>query len=105
MIKNNPITIKGEIIYSPCLNMTRKNKNKNLVLEDFNKEVGFSIITLHTTYEVMITNREVMEYCEENENKLYYGSIVEVTTPEFRDGGMGIYYLKISDKGNIKIIK
>jgi len=84
------IKVIGEIIEAPYLNM---------------EELGFSLICVQATYEIMITNKELMKYCKDNEKSLCIGDVIEIETAEYIDSKNGIYYLMLNEKEGIKIIK
>ncbi len=104
-MESKKIKVIGEIMKAPCLNMSGKGVSACIAHGDYEEDLGFSLISIQATYEVMITNKELMKYCSDNEKSLCVGDVIEVQTAEYRDSKDGIYYLKLSDKEGLKIIK
>jgi hypothetical protein len=104
-MESKKIKVIGEIMEAPCLNMSGKGVSACIAHGDFEEELGFSLISIQATYEIMITNKELMKYCKDNEKSLCIGDVIEVQTTEYRDSKDGMYYLKLNEKEGIKIIK
>ena len=104
-MESKKIKVIGEIMEAPCLNMSGKGVSACIEHGDFEEELGFSLISIQATYEIMITNKELMKYCKDNEKSLCIGDVIEVQTIEYRDSKDGMYYLKLNEKEGIKIIK
>jgi hypothetical protein len=85
--------------------MSEKDVSACIAHSDFEEEMGFSLITIQATYEVMITNKELMKYCKDNEKSLCIRDVIEVQTTEYSDSKDGMYYLKLKEKEGLKIIK
>ena len=104
-MESKKIKVIGEIMGAPCLNMSGKGVSACIAHGDFEEELGFSLISIQATYEIMITNKELMKYCKDNEKSLCTGDVIEVQTTEYRESKDGMYYLKLNEKEGIKIIK
>ena len=104
-MESKKIKVIGEIMEAPCLNMSGKGVSACIAHGDFEEELGFSLISIQATYEIMITNKELMKYCKDNEKSLCIGDVIEVQTTEYSDSKDGMYYLKLNEKEGIKIIK
>ena len=104
-MESKKIKVIGEIMEAPCLNMSGKGVSACIAHGDFEEELGFSLISIQATYEIMITNKELMKYCKDNEESLCIGDVKEVQTTEYSDSKDGMYYLKLNEKEGIKIIK